>query len=87
MCVKRQNCFILSVSFFMCCFVSVNLWLSYIHYVYKVPYYSLQQFFEEISIKSEYNVLKTENKPKKLQGGGSKRPIPACLGLTPILCD
>ena len=23
----------------------VSLWLSHIHYVYKVPYYSLQQFF------------------------------------------
>ena len=77
MCAKRQNCFILSVSIFMCCFVSVNLWLSYIHCVYKVPYYSLQQFFEEISIKSEYNVLKTENKPKKLQGGVGQTPPPS----------
>ena len=30
---------------FMYCLVSVSLWLSHIHYVYKVPYYSLQQFF------------------------------------------
>ena len=27
--------------FFMYCFVSVSLWLSHIHYVNKVPYYSL----------------------------------------------
>ena len=31
--------------FFMYCLVSVSLWLSHIHYVYKFPYYSLQQVF------------------------------------------
>ena len=30
--------------------VSVSPWLSHIQYVYKVPYYSLQQFFVVIFI-------------------------------------
>ena len=37
--------FYFSSVFFMYWFVSVSLMLSHIHYVYKVPYYSLQQFF------------------------------------------
>ena len=31
--------------FFLNCLVFVSPWLSHIHYVYKVPFYSLQQFF------------------------------------------
>ena len=44
--VREASNFFYSYSiFFMYCFVSVRLWISHIHYAYKVPYYSLQQFF------------------------------------------
>ena len=44
--VREASTFFYSYSiFFMYCFVSVRLWISHIHYAYKVPYYSLQQFF------------------------------------------
>ena len=44
--VREAPKFFFSFSvFFMYCFVSVSLWLSHIHYVYKVPYYSLKKFY------------------------------------------
>ena len=44
--VREAPNFFYSFSFFFTyCLVSVSLWLSHIHYVYKFPYYSLQQVF------------------------------------------
>ena len=36
---KAPKLFYFSSGFFMNCFVSINLWLSHIHYVFKVPFY------------------------------------------------
>ena len=60
---KAPKLFYFSSGFFMNCFVSINLWLSHIHYVCKVPFI-IKKIVQELPVRdlsffSSYSLQKS----------------------------